>query len=118
MIVIEHKPHVVMVVVAGEFTLADYREFEENVMYEIQFHGKPALLFDLRDMLGYTLDVVWEEIRFSRAHRNAFGRIAVVTSDQWVMWATWIAGLFVESEVKVFTESEEAEGWLALTETT
>ncbi|PHV11569.1 STAS/SEC14 domain-containing protein [Chitinimonas sp. BJB300] len=112
MIAIEHNSLGVLASVAGEFTLADYREFEENVLYEVRFHGQPNLLFDLTEMLGYTLDVVWEEVRFSRAHGHQFGRVAVVTVDQWVTWATWVARLFVDSEVRVFDDSAHAEAWL------
>ncbi|MBL8509461.1 STAS/SEC14 domain-containing protein [Chitinimonas sp. JJ19] len=112
MIAIEHKAHCVLATVAGEFTLADYREFEENVLYELQFHGKPNLLLDLTEMLGYTLDVVWEEIRFTREHATDFGCIAIVTTDQWTTWATWLARLFVESEVQVFENGRQAEAWL------
>lgn len=113
MIAIEHKPHCVLATVAGEFTLADYREFEEGVLYEIQFHGQPNLMLDLTEMLSYTLDVVWEEIKFTRAHRADFGRIAIVTNDQWTAWATWIAQLFVDSDVQVFSDAVAAESWLA-----
>ncbi len=116
MIALEHTPQALLVSVLGEFTLADYREFEENVLYEIRFHGKPNLLFDLTGMLKYTLDVVWEEIRFSRAHRTEFGRIAVVTTDQWASWASWIAQLFVDTEVMVFASTAEAQAWLAFAE--
>lgn len=112
MIVVEHKPYAMLVAVAGEFTLKDYREFEENVLYEMRFHGKPALLFDLTEMLGYTLDLVWEEIKFTKAHHNEFGKIAVVTTDQWTTWATWLARLFVDGDVQVFESSAEAEQWL------
>lgn len=113
MIAIEHKSHCVLATVAGEFTLADYKEFEENVLYELKFHGRPNLLIDLTEMLDYTLDVVWEEIKFSRAHRSEFGRIAVITTDQWTTWATWLARLFVDSEVRIFDNGADAERWLA-----
>lgn len=112
MIAIEHKAHCVLAAVAGEFSLSDYKEFEDNVLYELKFHGRPNLLFDLTEMLGYTLDVAWEEIRFTRAHRRDFGRIAVVTTDQWTTWTTWIAQLFVDSEVQVFANAIDAERWL------
>lgn len=115
MIVIEHKASAVMVTVAGSFTLADYREFEESVLYEIRADKHPDLLFDLSDMLDYTIDVVWEEIKFSRAHRNDFRKIAVVTNSQWTAWATWVARLFVDAEVGVFADNVEAEQWLLST---
>ncbi|MGQ5521867.1 STAS/SEC14 domain-containing protein [Chitinimonas sp. PSY-7] len=112
MIAIEHKPVGVLASVVGEFTLADYREFEENVLYEVKFHGQPNLLFDLTDMLGYTVDLVWEELRFSRTHGHHFGRVAVVTRDEWVTWATWVSRLFIDSEVRVFDDGAQAEAWL------
>jgi hypothetical protein len=66
----------IAVTVMGQFTLDDYREFEQAVCYGIQFQGTVNLLFDLRDMLSYSVDVAWEELKFSREHKNDFGRIA------------------------------------------
>ncbi|MBI2311974.1 MAG: STAS/SEC14 domain-containing protein [Betaproteobacteria bacterium] len=113
MITFEQSERLVNVAVLGEFTLADYREFEDQVNHKISFEGRVNLLFDLRDMLDYTLDVAWEEIKFSRQHSRDFGRIAVVTSDQWMAWSAWLTNLFVEAEVRVFDDYDEARGWVA-----
>ena len=112
MIVAEHHPHRVAVTVYGEFTLADYREFEDQVNYKVRFEGPVDLYFDLRQMADYTLDVVWEELKFSRAHANDFQRIAVVTDSQWVTWSAWLSQIFVNAEMRIFTDAEEARGWL------
>ena len=77
MIVIDHKPNLVTLSVYGEFTLADYKEFEEIVNYKVRFEGPVDLYFDLSQMAGLTLDVAWEEVKFSRAHANDFKKIAV-----------------------------------------
>ena len=113
MIVIDHQANRVGVAVFGEFTLADYKEFEEVVNYHIQFEGTVDLLFDLRQMVGFTLDVAWEEIKFSRQHAGDFRRIAVLTEDQWLTWSAWVSQLFVTAEVKVFDDEDEARAWLA-----
>ena len=84
MIVIDHQANLVTVSVFGEFTLADYKEFEEVVNFKVQFEGPVDLFFDLTQMAGLTLDVAWEEVKFSRAHANDFKRVAVVTDSQWV----------------------------------
>lgn len=112
MITFEQADKLVNVAVLGEFTLADYREFEELVNFKVKFQGKVNLLFDLRDMLSYTLDVAWEEIKFSRQHSRDFGRIAVVTSDQWLTWSAWLSNLFVDAEVRVFDDYDEARDWV------
>ena len=111
-IVIDHQKERVNVTVFGEFTLADYREFEEVVNYKIRFEGPVDLLFDLSQMAGLTLDVMWEEIKFSRQHANDFRRVAVVTDSQWVTWSAWLSQTFVEADVEVFDTAAAASEWL------
>jgi hypothetical protein len=98
--------------VLGEFTLADYKDFEQQVLYSIEFQGGVKLLLDLRDMVRYTLDVAWEEIKFSREHRYDFRRIAVVTNDDLMVWLSWLNRLFVDAEIQVFDEPGIALEWL------
>lgn len=112
MIVTEHQTGRINVTVFGEFSLADYKEFEEAVNYKVKFEGPVDLLFDLRQMAGFTLDVAWEEVKFSRQHANDFNRIAVVTDSQWVTWSAWLSQVFVDADVEVFTDADEARAWL------
>ena len=112
MIVIDHKPHRVSVSVFGEFTLADYKEFEEVVNYKVKFEGPVDLFFDLSQMADLTSDVAWEEIKFSRAHPDDFKRVAVVTDSQWVTWGAWLSQTFVSADVEVFDNVDEANSWL------
>ncbi|MBL8528655.1 MAG: STAS/SEC14 domain-containing protein [Burkholderiales bacterium] len=100
------------VAVLGEFTLTDMRELEEHALYQIRMHGNANLLLDLRDMLGYTLDVAWEELKFTRSHAREFGRVAVVTDDQWIAWIAWLESLFTDAEIEVFANYDEALGWV------
>jgi hypothetical protein len=112
MIVTDHQPHRVSVTVYGEFTLADYREFEELVNFKVKFEGPVDLLFDMRQMADYTFDVMLEELKFSRSHPNDFERIAVVTDSQWVAWSAWLSQIFVDAQMKIFDDLAEAKGWL------
>ncbi|MDR3055074.1 MAG: STAS/SEC14 domain-containing protein [Zoogloeaceae bacterium] len=117
MIVTDQQPHRVSVNVYGEFTLADYKEFEEAVNYKIRFEGPVDLYVDLTDMADATLDVAWEDLRFTRAHAEDFRRIAVVTDSQWITWSAWLTQTFVSATVKVFDTPEAAQEWLAIQET-
>ena len=112
MIVIDQKPQRVSVSVFGEFTLADYKEFEEVVNYKVKFEGPVDLYFDLSQMADLTIDVAWEEIKFSRAHPDDFKRVAVVTESQWVTWSAWLSQTFVSADVEVFDSADEAISWL------
>lgn len=112
MIVTDHQAGRVNVTVFGEFSLADYKEFEELVNYKIRFEGPVDLYFDLRQMADFTLDVAWEELKFSRQHAHDFNRIAVVTDSQWLTWSAWLSQVFVDADVEVFTDADEAKAWL------
>jgi len=112
MIAITTRDNLISASVMGEFTLADYRDFEQQVEYSIEFEGGVKLLLDLRDMASYTLDLVWEEIRFSREHRYDFRKIAVVTADEWMVWISWLNRLFVDAELRVFDDPSMALEWL------
>lgn len=112
MIAINTRDNLISASVMGEFTLADYRDFEQQIEYSIEFEGGVNLLLDLRDMVSYTLDLVREEIRFSREHRYDFRKIAVVTSDEWMVWISWLNRLFVDADLRVFDDPGIATEWL------
>lgn len=113
MITTQHQGHLVELAVFGEFTLADFKEFEDLVLSEIQYSAPLNLLVDLRDMADFTVDMAWEEIRFSKQHSRDFNRIAVITDSQWVAWSAWLSQLFVNADVTVFADEAEARAWLA-----
>lgn len=113
MIAIKTEGKLISVSVIGEFTLSDYKEFEENVLYGLK-SGGIYLLLDLRDMVSYTLDVAWEEIRFAREHRYDFRKIAVVTGDEWMIWMAWLNSAFVDGDVRAFDDPGVAMQWLEI----
>ena len=112
MIAIDHQEKLVTVAVLGEFALADFKEFEQFVNSEVQFGGTVNLLVDLRDMVQFTVDMVLEEIKFSRAHPRDFTRIAVLTNSPWVAWTAWLEQAFVAADLRVFGDEAEARDWL------
>jgi hypothetical protein len=115
MISVNVRDNVISMTVMGQFTLDDYKEFEEAVLYGIKFQGVVNLLIDLRDMLSFSLDVAWEEIRFSRQHANDFNRVAILTSNEWIAWSTWVNRLFVNADIQLFDDLSEAEVWVRQT---
>ena len=112
MIAIDHSGKLVTVTVLGEFVLADYKEFEDMVRSTQEAGGKVNLLLDLRQMADFTLDVAWEDIKYTRSHPNDFGKIAVVTHSEWVIWSAWLSQAFVDADLRVFSDEGEARAWL------
>ena len=113
MITIEHKDNLVNAAVLGEFTLADAREFEEIVLLHVKTQERINLLLDLRDMLNFTLDVAWEDFKFTHEHQYDFWKIAIVTDNRWLAWTAWLSSVFVDAGVVVFDEYEKAREWVA-----
>ena len=109
MITIEQTKNTLNVAVMGEFTIADFKQFEENTLYKLKSPGEIDLIFDLRGMISFTADVAWEEIKFfSRQHNHDFNKIAVVTDDQWLTWQAWLSRLFVDADICAFRDYAEA----------
>ena len=101
MITIEQTDNLVNVAVLGEFTLEDFKTFEEQSLRKLNTSGTTNLLFDLRAMIDYTVDVAWEEAKFfSREHNHDFSKIAVVTDNQWITWQAWISRIFVDADIR------------------
>ncbi len=112
MIVVNEVDDLLELHVYGELTLADYRGFEEAVGRELKAAPKIKLLLDLTRMTGYTLDVAWEEIKFTRAHAHDFQRIAIVSDTQLAPWLSWVSAAFSDAETGIFDNRDSAIVWL------
>jgi len=104
-------------VIFNEFTLQDFREFEQHVLYASRFEGPISILLDLREMSGYTIDMALEEVKFSKEHRQDIEKIAIVTTDQWVTWSAWLTRMITDAEILVFEDIDEAQSWIMPKET-
>ncbi len=113
MITVEHQDDLIVVGVFGELVIADYRQFEQEVLQQLATLGRVKLLIDLRAMLGYTLDVALEDVRFTRDHAAAVGRIAILSDREWAKWTVLLSQLFVRSELRLFDTEAAARDWLA-----
>lgn len=112
MIVIEKQKDLIKATVYAEFTLPDYKEFEDAVTGELRTAPKIKLFLDLTNMAGFTVDVAWEDIKFTRAHAHDFERIAVVTTDQWTSWASWLGTAFTDADIQFFEDAAAADAWI------
>lgn len=113
MISIQNEGTLGIVGVFGEFGLADYRRFEEEVGRQLQAQGRVNLILDLRDMVDYTVDVALEDIRFTRSHARDRGRIAILSERETVKWMALLSQLFLDVEIQVFADEAGARDWLA-----
>ncbi len=111
MIVIQDEKNLLKASIYAEFTVSDYRELENAIVAKLKAQRKLNLLLDFTSMAGFTLDVAWEDIKFTRSHPHDFARIAVLTSDQWRSWLGWLATAFTDAQIGSFTDPGPAEDW-------
>lgn len=116
MITIRQHGSAILATVLGQFQLVDFQELENDIDARCAKPGATPvdLLVDLRDMASFTVDVAWEELRYTRRHVHDFHRIAVVTHTQWALWSAWIPRAFVDAEVHVFDTMTAAAAWLGV----
>jgi hypothetical protein len=113
MISIREQDYGLDVALFNEFTLADFKLFEEALTKRANEIGKPDILLDLSELKDFTLDMAMEELKFVRAHESNFGRIAIVVGDVWIRLAARISELMTHTTQAHFDTVEEAQAWLA-----
>jgi len=113
MISIREQNYGLDVALFNEFSLADFKLFEEALLKRASEMGSPGVLLDLSELKDFTLDMAMEELRFVRAHEKDFGRIAVVVSDVWIKLAAHLAGLISRGRTQYFNDVPAAQAWLA-----
>jgi hypothetical protein len=111
-ITIEHDSDLIEVSIFGEFRIEDYKKFESEVTMQVQEQGKMNLLIDLQGMLGYTVDVALEDIKFTREHAHDVGRVAMVSNQDWVAWMALATRIFLDADLRVFDDEADARAWL------
>ena len=113
MITIQHEGRLSVIGIFARLELADFRKIEDEIQRQLDAVGQIDLLVDLRGMVGYTLDVALEDIRFVREHARDVGRIAILSEKDSVIWSALLARLFVRAEIQVFDSESGARDWLA-----
>ncbi|MBP6552819.1 MAG: STAS/SEC14 domain-containing protein [Vitreoscilla sp.] len=112
MISIRQQSYGLNVALFNEFTVEDFKLLEQSVADVLQEHEQPDLLLDLSLMRDFTIDMAWEQVRFTRQHIGEFGLIAIVVNDWWIELGARLSNLLSMQHAKYFKTAEEAQAWL------
>jgi len=113
MITIEREDGLIVVGVFGELELADVQRLEREVPGDAGQGRRIDLMIDLRDMLGATIDARLEDIKFSRHHSRDIRHVAILSEALWPPLSAWLEQFFLEAQVRVFDDEDDARNWLA-----
>lgn len=91
MISIREQDYGLNVALYNEFTLDDFKEFENAAMMAIERVHRPDLLLDLTMLKDFTIDMAVEHLKFLGHHDDDFGKVAIVVNDIWIKLASYIS---------------------------
>jgi hypothetical protein len=112
MITIQHEDNLTVVGIFARLEISDFKRLEEEIESQLRHLGKIDLLVDLRGMLSYTLDVAFEDLRFTREHARDVGRVAILSENDTVVWTALLSELFVRAQIRIFDDESLAREWL------
>ena len=112
MISIREQHYGLNVALYNEFTLEDFRLFEEALMNISGKVHRPDILLDLSMLKDFTVDMAMEQLRFVRNHEDDFGRIAIVVDDIWIKLGAHISNLLTQQHPNYFDDAASAQAWL------
>jgi SpoIIAA-like len=100
--------------VDGAIERADFERVAARLEAAIARHGKLRLLEVVRSFTGIDAQTLWQDMKFSLRHLNAFSRVAVATDFKWIRPLATVAGSLIAGEVRVFALGEvgAARAWL------
>ena len=114
MLTIRQEPQFAVVTVAGTVTPSDYETFVPEFERIARDWQKVPMLIDATALESWELSVLWPDLKFSAAHKDSFGPMAIVGDRKWMEWGTAFSKPFFDAEMRFFRpeEREDARRWL------
>lgn len=102
------------IVIDGVLTRDDFKEVIHQLESLCTTFKKINVLFDLGRLERYGTKIVIEEYGFYRDHKEALGRVAIVSDSRLADAFTRIFARFVDMQLKLFPTDriEEARRWI------
>ena len=72
-----------VVMVSGKLSKADYEKFVPETERLIKLFGKIRVLFEMSDFHGWEMGAIWEDIKFDVKHFQDIERLAIVGDKAW-----------------------------------
>ncbi|KAA0132148.1 MAG: STAS/SEC14 domain-containing protein [Gimesia chilikensis] len=103
---------------SGKLVKEDYHDFTPTIETLIQQHGPLHMLVVLHDFHGWTMEAIWEDIKFDVKHFKDIGKLAMVGEKKWEEGMAMFCKPFTSAKVKYFDlhELDAARTWISETE--
>lgn len=110
----ESKGDLVAIRVSGHVDKDDYAVMLPVLEEKIKQHNKISVYAELQDVEAYTLEALWEDVKFDIRHASDFKKAAIVGDEKWLDLLTTMASPFTSAQVKYFDfrERDKAMEWV------
>ncbi|RIJ36915.1 SpoIIAA family protein [Pontibacter oryzae] len=97
--------------VSGNVNRSDYDMMLPVLEERIRQHGKVRVYAEVQDVEEYTLQALWEDIKFDLKHATDFSKVALIGDRKWIDWLTTMAKPFTSAKLRYFDYSDRNEAW-------
>lgn len=110
----ESKGDLVAIHISGHVDKSDYDIMLPVLEEKIKQHRKISVYAELQDIEAFTLEALWEDMKFDIRHASDFKKAAIVGEHKWLDLLTTLASPFTSAQVKFFTfmDKEQAMEWV------
>lgn len=110
----ESKGDLVAIRISGHVDKSDYAVMLPVLEEKIKQHSKIKVYAELQDVETYSLEALWEDVKFDIRHAADFKKAAIVGDQKWLDMLTIVASPFTSAQVKYFDfkEREQAMEWV------
>lgn len=107
----QSKDDLVAFSISGNVSRSDYNVMPPLLEERIKQHGKIRVYAEVQDVEEYTLQALWEDIKFDMKHATDFSKAALVGDQKWIDWLTTMAKPFTTAKLRYFDYSERTQAW-------
>ncbi|GAB3032888.1 SpoIIAA family protein [Bowmanella dokdonensis] len=106
-----NENRVLSITASGKLTRHDYQQLIPEVENLLEKFGTLRFFIRAREISGFEVRAMWEDIKFDARHADQFGKTAIVGEKKWQEWGTELASLFFDAPMKYFDHNEEKLAW-------
>jgi hypothetical protein len=102
---------VLTITASGHLSKEDLDGITPQLAELLDRHGRLRFYVELRDVTGFGLGALWEDLKFDLQHRHQYDRTAIVGDMTWQKAASRLAGPFFGAEVRFFEADQREAAW-------
>jgi len=102
---------VLTIIASGHLSREDLDAVTPRLAQLLDRHGRLRFYVELRDVSGFTMGALWQDLKFDFRHRHQYGRTAIVGHKTWQKVAATFAGPLYGAAVRWFEPEQRDEAW-------